>query len=246
MNFMKLRILTFLLLGFLFSSNILLSQVDSIWTDCECPEPTEEDGVCVTYSYFFGDSTTMITDTTWMPSECLALCWGFTPEQILGHCEFEDVIDTTWINCNCPDPVEGEGVCVEINYYLEDSTNIIQETIWFESECLALCYGFSQDDLIADCQGDEANNRFMAKNKDVFSNDEIVTYPNPFSNEFTISSESVKNGRITITSVDGRRVYSESFDQIKTIDGSGFNPGIYIVTLTGNNISITNRIVRIK
>ncbi|MGE5356097.1 MAG: T9SS type A sorting domain-containing protein [Deltaproteobacteria bacterium] len=238
-----------LCLGFTVVSDSLCDQYDDPWEDCDCPEPTEEDGVCVTYSYFLGDSTNVLTDTTWMPSECLALCFGFTPEQIVGHCNWEDNwndTDTTWINCDCPDPVEGEGVCVSITYYLGDSTNFISDTLWFESECLAFCYGFSQDDLIADCQGDEANNRFLAKNKEAFSTDEIVTYPNPFSNEFTISSESIKNGRITITSVDGRRVYSESFDQIKTIDGSGFNPGIYIVTLTGNNISITNRIVRMK
>jgi hypothetical protein len=179
-----------------------------------------------------------------MPSECLALCYGFTPEQILVHCDWEDVVDTTWINCNCPEPVEGQGVCVAITYYLGDSTNFISDSLWFESECLALCYGFSPDDLIQDCDGSEADSHFLAKNKDVSSENEIVSYPNPFTNEFTISNESVRNGQITIISIDGRKVLSDKFDQTKTIDGSAFNPGIYIVTITGSNVNITKRVIK--
>jgi hypothetical protein len=149
----KILSLLFLLSFFLLNATFLNAQVDS--TDCDCPEPTEEDGVCVTYTYFLGDSTTSVIDTIWMPSECLALCWGFTPEQILGHCDWEDVIDTTWTDCDCPEPNEEDGVCVTYTYFLGDSTTSIIDTTWMPSECLALCYGFTPEQILGHCDWED-------------------------------------------------------------------------------------------
>jgi len=136
-----LKLLGFLLGMFLITSSIFAQN------DCDCPEPTEADGVCVAIDFSCGgDSTVSIKDTVWMPSECYAICSGFEQSDIIGNCTWEDVYgepDTTWTNCDCPEPTEADGVCILVNTPFNS-----QDTTWMPSECLALCAGFTQDDII--------------------------------------------------------------------------------------------------
>lgn len=69
-------------------------------------------------------------------------------------------------------------------------------------------------------------------------------YPNPASEYVKVSSD-VNIDEISVFSVDGKTVYSQSVNQQETtIDLSGFNNGIYIVRMISNGEVVVRRIVR--
>ncbi|MDG1261631.1 MAG: T9SS type A sorting domain-containing protein [Flavobacteriales bacterium] len=104
--------------------------------DCDCPEPTEEDIVCVDLG----------GEILAFPSACLAECIGF--EVVEGDCTIEDWDDQgdwedeEWdneIECDCEEPTEEDVVCVETPFGIEP----------FPSACIAACFGLEVVD--GDC-----------------------------------------------------------------------------------------------
>jgi len=225
---------------------------DTTWTNCDCPEPTDSEGVCVVYT-FNTDSTTTIRDTFWMPSECEALCKGFTQDDIIGNCTWEDVYgdsDNPWTDCNCPEPLEGDEVCVSGSYYDVDSVFISKDTFMMPSECIALCYGFTQDQILDDCDPESSNSYFVLANKSIEKEEAKITlYPNPVSDNFTIdlSSINAKDITTTISGIDGRIVYNKTIRNHTSklnVNASSFKSGLYIVNIKTNKTNKTLRIIK--
>ena len=222
--------------------------VDTFWNDCDCPEPADSDWVCVTQEYFDEDSSVAGVDTFMMPSECLALCWGFTQEQIIGQCEFS--VDTFWNDCDCPEPADSDWVCVVGDYYDFDSVLVQQDTFWMPSECIALCYGFTEDQILGNCGVDSSYTyesltatRETVKTQDL---DNIYLYPNPVDSYFMIDLSGVKAEKvnITITGMDGRIVYEKHLtgkSQLR-IDANRFIAGLYFVKIQTNE---SNKILKL-
>ena len=95
--------------------------------ECDCPEPTEDDYVCVETGF----------GVEFFPSECIAACFGFNA---IVDCEdINDPWEDPFEDCDCPEPTEDDFVCVETGFGVE----------FFPSECIAACFGF---DVVVDCE----------------------------------------------------------------------------------------------
>ncbi len=106
--------------------------------DCDCPDPTEGDEVCVEYEWEDGE-----VEVFPYPSACWAECDGLTV--VDGECGW----DEEWPeDCDCPDPTEGDEVCVE--YEWEDGT---VEVFPYPSACWAECDGLTVVD--GECEWDD-------------------------------------------------------------------------------------------
>ena len=244
----------FLLLLNVFAIVVLFNSISIAQNECDCPEPTDSDAVCVVQEIYDWDSTYIGVDTFLMPSECYALCWGFTEDQIIGNCDLDwTPIDTTWNECDCPEPTENDAVCVVGDIYLGDSVIYVQDTFWMPSECYALCWGYTEDQIIGNCGIDSSYTyASLTATKDVkkemdLSN--ISLYPNPVDNYFYIDLSGIKssNFHISITGVDGRILYTKSINNNNElrIDASNYLPGIYIVNIRSNNSNKTLRLIKI-
>jgi PKD repeat protein len=116
---------------------------------CNCDDVF--DPVCV-----INEAGVVIT----MPSACVAICSGYSPEDIFEDCNFED--------CDCP--LVFDPVCVEL------VPGVVFE---FPNACVAECEGFTADDFI-DCEGDD--NCFCPPVFDpvcVVENGDTLTFQNP-------------------------------------------------------------------
>lgn len=101
----------------------------------------------------------------------------------------------------------------------------------FSSDTLACgnSFGLIQDDL------------------NIFENsiDSYTIYPNPFTEQITISGLINSAGTITIMSMSGQIIMSLNIDNTEeTIDLSTINSGMYMVVITNNNQSSTGLIVK--
>jgi subtilisin family serine protease len=81
----------------------------------------------------------------------------------------------------------------------------------------------------------------------------LNVYPNPFSSKFTISYLLQKSSDVTVTVIDvkGREVLKlegiiqhEAGSYKIDVEGEGFDPGIYIVTVKSNEIVLSTQIVK--
>lgn len=96
--------------------------------ECDCPEPTPEDIVCVSL-----DENNIVA----FPSACLAECLGFTVVE--GDCNSNgggDPVDP--FDCDCPEPTDNDFICAT-----DEFGNIMP----FPNACIAECLGFQ----ITDC-----------------------------------------------------------------------------------------------
>ena len=121
-----------------FQLTVVDGECDDIWdggdwpeTDCDCPEPTPEDEVCVDDG--FGG-------TFPCPSACLAECNGYTVVEGECDCDWDGdwESDSTWVNitdCDCEEePSEEDAVCVDDGF---------GGTYPFPSACWAECFGLT-------------------------------------------------------------------------------------------------------
>ena len=69
----------------------------------------------------------------------------------------------------------------------------------------------------------------------------ISIYPNPFINDITINTE--LNGQLTVFDLSGKMVYQSS-SEAKTIPLSHLKSGIYMLVLTLDSISYTEKIIK--
>ena len=212
---------------------------DTTFNDCDCPFPTDSDAVCVVQEIYDADSTLVGVDTIVMPSECLALCWGFTEEQIIGQCDWI-YNDTLFNDCNCPVPDEDDAVCVTGDIYIGDSLLYIQDTFWMPSECYALCLGFTEEQILGNCDVDSSYTyEFLTSTKEIPNVEklhDITASPNPLDNYFYIDMSKIKfkKAKISITGMDGRvalqKTVTSGGDKIR-INTMNFIPGVYIVNI---------------
>lgn len=80
---------------------------------------------------------------------------------------------------------------------------------------------------------------------EVYRNPKVIVYPNPVSNYLTINSiESILS--IDMYNINGQHVYRINCSDRRTqIDISSFQPGTYILKLTGDNCVATKKIIKI-
>jgi len=83
--------------------------------------------------------------------------------------------------------------------------------------------------------------------------DNVIIAPNPFRDNFRISHKSNTAGNIVLKIFDsiGRKIQEEERpvlpgENIISVDGAHFHPGIYTLRITGKAVSETSRIVKIK
>jgi hypothetical protein len=123
-NLQRIFLAAFLFIGALAA----IAQPDG-GMDCNCPDPSPEDVVCV-----------LIDDNTIaaFPSTCYAECLGLSIVE--GDCNIDggpiDPVDP--FDCDCPEPADQEFICVA-----DDFGNVFP----FPSACLAACVGFD----VVDC-----------------------------------------------------------------------------------------------
>lgn len=74
----------------------------------------------------------------------------------------------------------------------------------------------------------------------------FATYPNPVTNQFTISSSSADTKQVSIFNVIGKRVFSTSISGTKSdVDVSSISSGLYILKVTeGNSISTSKLVIK--
>jgi hypothetical protein len=83
------------------------------------------------------------------------------------------------------------------------------------------------------------------------ANNKIDIYPNPSTNEITLAFEQTysENTKITIQNVLGQTVYSESFksntgNQLKTLDISNLQNGVYFIQLKNQNKIYSTKFIK--
>ncbi len=105
--------------------------------ECDCPEPTEDDMVCVECVHPDGSIT---VDP--FPSACIAECYGFTISD--EDCDYGDWGEEEWPEDECDCDEEEDMVCVEFDN--GDGTVSVEP---FPGACLAECLGLTVVD--GDC-----------------------------------------------------------------------------------------------
>ena len=154
------------------------------WDDgCECDEDDwNGDGLCILVTLpdsLIGLTDSLITGSgldipltfeTWVPSECYAVCWGYTDYEIVecdslwDDWEWEDDWDDDWEwddGCECDeDDWNGDGLCILVT--LPDSLIGLTDSLitgngldipltfetWVPSECYAACWGYTDYEIV--------------------------------------------------------------------------------------------------
>ena len=81
------------------------------------------------------------------------------------------------------------------------------------------------------------------ENNAILSNNQMLIYPNPFTNELTISGA---NGHIQIINILGQVVLTTAISELETITTENFTPGIYFVRIINDKNMIEKTIKAIK
>jgi hypothetical protein len=73
----------------------------------------------------------------------------------------------------------------------------------------------------------------------------VVSYPNPFTSELTIDLREIKNGLMTMVSLDGKKVFAGPLSEGKnTINTSAVSAGTYLVEIVGENYRRVLKVVK--
>jgi|GEM_PF-1601022 len=75
-------------------------------------------------------------------------------------------------------------------------------------------------------------------------NASVSVYPNPFVDELTVNVNEESTVDVEINDLTGRLVYSSNFNNNQTINLSSLNKGIYILTVKGQNVESTTKIIK--
>ena len=94
----------------------------------------------------------------------------------------------------------------------------------------------------------QAINQDEITNINNISNEDLFIYPNPASNQLIINNSELRINEIIIADMQGLIIYTckDSFVGSKTIDLSDVTNGMYFITIWGNNINQTKKIMILK
>ena len=204
---------------------------DPFGLDCDCPEPTFEEYVCV------ADEMGNIFE---FPSACIAECLGLSVVEDCGDVfNPGDGEDPFGLDCDCPEPIEDTLVCAT------DGNGI---TLVLPSACIAECLGFT---VIEDC--DFENDGFTPPGVDLdldqmfedFTSElfgDLLLYPNPTENllnlQINLAYDDIVN--LELYSLTGQVVYDLQLNlmagqQTLDLDLSEIPAGSYILQLSNKN-----------
>jgi hypothetical protein len=80
--------------------------------------------------------------------------------------------------------------------------------------------------------------------KEIEKKETFLVFPNPSSDVVTLISNSTFNGELTVVDMLGKTIYSETLNNTpqKSIQVSGWEPGVYIFKLNSNGKTITKKV----
>lgn len=74
---------------------------------------------------------------------------------------------------------------------------------------------------------------------------DILLYPNPFSSELTLDVKNIKNGLLTMVSINGQKIFSGNVKQgINVYNTCEVAPGIYLLEIVGENYRRVIKVVK--
>ncbi len=101
--------------------------------------------------------------------------------------------------------------------------------------------------IVKDILDAAANGHFQPKPEPTqstqVSNIKLSIFPNPAHSYLHVSAPELTNGVLTVTDIEGRKVYQTQFNKFKTLFVGDFEPGIYLVKIKANNGTVTHKLI---
>ncbi len=89
------------------------------------------------------------------------------------------------------------------------------------------------------------SNSIISGIKEIADDGSVTVFPNPFSNEFAISSLQLAGSTITVTDVLGRELlHTKAIAQSASINLKTFSSGVYFITIRNENRNEVRRVVK--